>query len=87
MYPQSPLPRHITAIYMVAIVSLVILCHAALAGADVLIFDRATQRPIEDLEFRDLPARFGERLPFEGLKVGTEFLRMSTLKKSRKVFL
>ncbi|XP_059486106.1 E3 ubiquitin-protein ligase RNF13 isoform X2 [Neocloeon triangulifer] len=68
MYPQSPLPRHITALYMVAIVSLVILCHAALAGADVLVFSRETHRPIEDLEFRDLPARFGERLPFEGLK-------------------
>ncbi|XP_065348034.1 E3 ubiquitin-protein ligase RNF13 isoform X1 [Cloeon dipterum] len=68
MYPQSPLPRHITAIYMVAIVSLVILCHAALAGADVLVFNRKTHEPIEDLAFRDLPARFGERLPFEGLK-------------------
>jgi hypothetical protein len=71
MYPQSPLPRHITAIYMVAIVSLVILCHAALAGADVLVFSMDTRRPIEDLEFRDLPARFGEPLPFEGIKVLT----------------
>ncbi|KAF4517846.1 hypothetical protein B566_EDAN011771 [Ephemera danica] len=68
MYPQSPLPRHITALYLVAVVSLVVLCHAALAGADVLVFSQKTHKPIEDLDFHDLPARFGDRLPFEGLR-------------------
>ncbi|XP_069701910.1 E3 ubiquitin-protein ligase RNF13 isoform X2 [Periplaneta americana] len=69
MYPQCPLPRHITALYVVAVASCVALFShgVALVGADVLVY-AVDFRDEPQIEFKDLPARFGDSLPLEGLK-------------------
>lgn len=70
MYPQCPLPRHITALYVVAVASCVALFShgVALVGADVLVYS-VDYREEPEMEFKDAPARFGDPLPIEGLKV------------------
>jgi hypothetical protein len=70
MYPQCPLPRHITALYVVAVASCVALFShgVALVGADVLVYSLDYHEEPE-MEFRDAAARFGDSLPVEGLKV------------------
>ncbi|XP_063222691.1 E3 ubiquitin-protein ligase RNF13 [Bacillus rossius redtenbacheri] len=69
MYPQCPLPRHVTALYVVSVVSCVALFsrHSALVGAEVLVFRKDYYHEAE-MQFPDLPARFGDSLPEEGLK-------------------
>lgn len=70
MYPQRPLPRHITALYVVAVASCVALFGhgVALVGADVLVYSIDYHEEPE-MEFKDLPAQFGDPIPIEGLKV------------------
>ncbi|XP_021922206.1 E3 ubiquitin-protein ligase RNF13 [Zootermopsis nevadensis] len=69
MYPQRPLPRHITALYVVAVASCVALFGhgVALVGADVLVYSIDYHEEPE-MEFKDLPAQFGDPIPIEGLK-------------------
>ncbi|GFG34194.1 hypothetical protein Cfor_08171 [Coptotermes formosanus] len=69
MYPQCPLPRHITALYVVAVASCVALFShgVALVRADVLVYSFDYHEEPE-MEFRDVPAEFGDALPVEGLK-------------------
>jgi len=70
MYPQCPLPRHITALYVVAVASCVALFShgVALVHADVLVYSFDYHEEPE-MVFRDSPAEFGNALPVEGLKV------------------
>lgn len=69
MYPQCPLPRHITALYVVAVASCVALFShgVALVHADVLVYSFDYHEEPE-MEFRDSPAEFGYALPVEGMK-------------------
>lgn len=69
MYPQCPLPRHITALYVVAVASCVALFShgVALVGADVLVYSLDYHEEPE-MELKDVAARFGESVPVEGLK-------------------
>jgi hypothetical protein len=70
MYPQCPLPHHITALYVVAVASCVALFShgVALVGADVLVYSMDYHEEPE-IELKDAAARFGVSLPVEGLKV------------------
>ncbi|PNF14580.1 hypothetical protein B7P43_G13281 [Cryptotermes secundus] len=69
MYPQCPLPHHITALYVVAVASCVALFGhgVALVGADVLVYS-ANYHEEPEMELKDAAAHFGESLPVEGLK-------------------
>jgi hypothetical protein len=74
MYPQCPLPRHITALYVVAVASCVALFShgVALVGADVLVYSiESHEEP--DMAFKDVPAKFGSAIPLEGLRVSTTY--------------
>jgi hypothetical protein len=70
MYPQCPLPRHITALYVVAVASCVALFShgVALVRADVLVYSFDFHEEPE-MEFRDVPSEFGGALPVQGFKV------------------
>lgn len=70
MYPPCPLPRHITALYMVAVMSSIALFSQSITivGADILVYCDDPPEQLE-LEFRDMPSRFGDSLPIQGLQV------------------
>lgn len=74
MYPSCPLPRHITALYMVAVVSSIALFSQSITivGADILVYCEDPFQQVE-VEFRDLPARFGDSLPLQGLEVNLSY--------------
>ncbi|XP_071439962.1 E3 ubiquitin-protein ligase RNF13-like isoform X2 [Hetaerina americana] len=65
---MRPLPRHITALYTAMVISLMVMFHVALVGADVLVYSQATRHPVEGVEFPDAPARFGAPIPMDGIR-------------------
>ncbi|XP_034233470.1 E3 ubiquitin-protein ligase RNF13 isoform X2 [Thrips palmi] len=69
MNPSCPLPRHITALYMVAVLSSIALFSQSITivGADILVYCEDPFQQVE-VEFRDLQARFGDSLPLQGLE-------------------
>lgn len=70
MYPSCPLPRHITALYMVAVLSSIALFSQSITivGADILVYCEDPFQQVE-VEFRDMPSRFGDSLPLQGFEV------------------
>jgi len=70
MNRQSPLPRHITALYVVAVTSSLLLFGPQIStvGADIIVFSEEMHRQVE-VEFRDRASLFGGVLPQEGLRV------------------
>lgn len=69
MYPSCPLPRHITALYMVAVLSSIALFSQSITivRADILVYCEDPFQQVE-VEFRDMPSRFGDSLPLQGLE-------------------
>ncbi|KAJ1523649.1 hypothetical protein ONE63_001492 [Megalurothrips usitatus] len=69
MYPASPLPQHITALYMIAVMSSIALFGQSITivGADILVYCEDPYVDVE-MEFRDVPSRFGDSLPLQGLE-------------------
>lgn len=70
MYPPCPLPRHITALYMIAVISSIALFSQSITivGADILVYCDVPYEPPDPVEFRDVPSRFGDPLPLQGLE-------------------
>ncbi|XP_046392201.1 E3 ubiquitin-protein ligase RNF13-like [Ischnura elegans] len=64
---MRPLSRHITVLYTTMVLSFILMFHAALVDADVLVYRRDTHHP-EGVEFPDAPARFGGQIPMDGIK-------------------
>ncbi|XP_026291798.1 E3 ubiquitin-protein ligase RNF13 isoform X2 [Frankliniella occidentalis] len=69
MYPPCPLPQHITALYMIAVMSSIALFSQSITivSADILVYCEDPYGQVE-VEFRDLPSRFGDSLPSQGLE-------------------
>ncbi|KAK3929030.1 E3 ubiquitin-protein ligase RNF13 [Frankliniella fusca] len=69
MYPACPLPQHITALYMIAVISSIALFSQSITivSADILVYCEDPYEQVE-VEFRDMPSRFGDSLPALGLE-------------------